>query len=93
MAKLYAQNNYILVRLLPPRERLVGRHGVIVPEMKLNNVSTGVVESLGPTVRIKELRPGMTVLFPPYGSGHRNTVDGAEYVSLLDWEIIAYFEA
>ena len=93
MTSMHAMNNYVIVRLLPPRERVVGRHGVIVPEMKLSNVSTGVVESLGPTVRIKELRPGMTVLFPPYGSGHRNTVDGTEYVTLLDWELIAYFEA
>lgn len=93
MINMQAMNNYIILKMMPPRERVVGKHGVIVPEMKLNNVSTGIVESLGPTVRIKELQKGMTVLFPPYGTGHRNTVDGIEYVSLLDWEIIAYFES
>lgn len=87
-----AMNNYILVRLEPPRERVVGRHGVVVPEMKMENVSTGVIESVGPTARIPELRPGMRALFPPYGAGHRSTVDGAEFISLLDWELIGYFE-
>jgi co-chaperonin GroES (HSP10) len=92
MLKKQAMNNFILVRITPPGERVAGRHGVIIPRMKMDNVSTGTVESIGPTVRIRELREGMTVLFPPYGTGHRNTVGGVEYISLLDWELIGYFE-
>ena len=88
-----ALNNYVLVKMQAPAERIVGRHGVIVPEMKMANISTGTVESVGPTARIPELRPGMTVLFPPFGAGHRNTVWGSEYISLLDWEIIGYFQS
>lgn len=89
---MQAVNNYVLVRVTSPQERVVGKHGVIVPEMKLHNVSTGTVVSIGPTARILELKPGMTVMYPPYGAGHRNTVGGVEYLSLLDWEIIGYFE-
>lgn len=90
--EMQAVNNYVLLRVTGPKERVVGKHGVIVPEMKLNNVSTGEVVSVGPTSRIPELKPGMTALFPPFGAGHRNTVEGVEYISLLDWEIIGYFE-
>lgn len=90
--KMDAMNNYVLARIAAPEERVVGKHGVIVPEMKLKNVSTAKVVSVGPTARIKELKEGMTILFPPYGAGHRNVVDGVEYISLLDWEIIGYFE-
>lgn len=92
LTKMEAVNNYVLVRVTAPQERVVGKHGVIVPEMRLDKVSTGTVVSVGPTSRIPELKPGMTVLYPPYGAGHRNTVDGIEYISLLDWELIGYFE-
>jgi hypothetical protein len=88
-----ALNNWVTVKIDPPHESVVGRHGVIVPAVKTATFrTTGTVESVGPTCRIPELCPGARVLFPPYGAGQRNQIGRDEYISLLDWEVLGYFE-
>ena len=89
-----ARNNWVTVRIDLPREKIVGRHGVVVPAVRTATFqTTGLVESVGSMCRIPELVPGARVLFPPYGAGQRNTIGREEYISLLDWEILGYFEA
>lgn len=93
MGSIASMNNYVLVRLDGPEEKAIGPHGIIIPAMKMDRVATGTVVSVGPTVRVKELQPGVRVLFPPSGAGKPATVDGLPHLSLLDWEILGYFEA
>lgn len=85
-------NNYISVVLDKPQEFTSGKFNVVVPTSVTSVYkTTGIVEAVGPTCRIPELRPGTRVLFPPYGAGKRITVDGVERIILLDWEIIGWW--
>jgi hypothetical protein len=88
-----ARNNYVSVIVDQPEEVVTGRHGIVVPPRQDHRFkATGVVESVGQTCRVPELRPGIRVLFPPYGVGKRTVVDRIERVALLDWEIIGWFD-
>jgi hypothetical protein len=89
--ELIALNNYVTAEIDPVVETVTGRHGLVIPRRETPFRVTGTVISVGPTCRIPELRPGVRILFPPFGAGHRSRVNGREVISLLDWEILGWF--
>lgn len=53
-------NDYVLVRLETPRERIVD--GVVVPAPK---ACRGIVVAIGPRVDARDIAPGDCVMLPP----------------------------
>ncbi len=85
---MYAYHNYVVVEVDQPREVVTGRFGLVSPQRTDSFKVTGVVRTVGPTCRIDRVRPGVRVLFPPYGAGQVHTISGVEHVVLLDHEIL-----
>lgn len=85
-----ALNNWILIKIDTPEERSIGKYSLVIPSSSSNKKfrTTGVIVSAGDTNRNPNLKPGVRVIFPPYGTGEHSTIDGEDYISLLDWEII-----
>lgn len=89
MSTWKALNNWVLIEIDNPKERTIGKHNLVVPDSSDKKFrSTGVIVSAGDTNRNPNFKPGVRVIFPPYGTGQHSTIDGKDYVSLLDWEII-----